>query len=611
MSDPDADAVLASLSHPEAGSDGDAAAVLASLSAPKSSAQATMGPPKALFADMGKYIAGTAAHAAGTLADVATGTAPGQGSHAERWASPFALNDASGQLDPDQVKLHQAVSNAYDRIAGTGPGATEIKTRIPQALEAVGAVTPLARMAGGALTPGVAIDAQAALNKAAADSPQSMGAAAAAPNINSLSPPLQTAVRSAVQQTGGAINPATLARHAEADSLPVKMQLTEGQASQDPQVISQEMNTRGRTPEMVTRLNQQNQQLVGNVQALRDQVGPDVFSTNPAEHADTLIQAYKAKGTAADANISAKYQALKDANGGNFPVDASALQKDATSELHKELLFDHAPKAVMSTLGRLADNGNMTFENFESLRTNLARIQRSATADGNEKAAAGIIRNSMEQLPLAPGAASLKPLADTARAAAKAQFDAVAADPAYKAAVNDEVPPDRFVQRFVTGGSRDNVALMRQNLAHDSTATQTMSVAALDHLRQSAGIDPMGNGNFSQSGFNKGLQGLDSKMSSLVDPATAEHLSTLGNVARYTQAQPKGSFVNNSNTLTGALADHAAGVMEGAGNLLGGGIVPVGTIVRKASQARSAARATEKSLAPGAGISRLSDVANQ
>ena len=37
------------------------------------------------------------------------------------------------------------------------------------------------------------------------------------------------------------------------------------------------------------------------------------------------------------------------------------------------------------------------------MRTNLARIQRNAAADGNEKAAAGVIRNAMEDLPLAPG----------------------------------------------------------------------------------------------------------------------------------------------------------------------------------------------------------------
>ena len=43
------------------------------------------------------------------------------------------------------------------------------------------------------------------------------------------------------------------------------------------------------------------------------------------------------------------------------------------------------------------------FENFESMRTNLARIARS-NADGNVKAAAGVIRSALEDIPLRPGA---------------------------------------------------------------------------------------------------------------------------------------------------------------------------------------------------------------
>jgi hypothetical protein len=472
-----------------------------------------------------------------------------------------------------------------------------------------GAIQGAAGLMGPGALKGPAIDAQAALDASAAASPQSMGAAAAAPQLTSMSPPLQQAVRSAVQQTGGAVNPEIMARHAEADSLPVKMQLTEGQASQDPQTISQEQNTRGRTPQMVARMNEQNQQLVQNVQALRDRVGPDVFSTNPVEHGDTLIQAYKDKDDAAQTQITQNYKALKDANGGQFPVDAPKLLDNATQALHQELLFDHAPKAVMSTLGRLSDANNMTFENFESLRTNLARIQRSPSADGNEKAAAGVIRDQMEQLPLAPGAAKLKPLADTARASAKAQFAALDADPAYKAAIQGDVTPDRFVQKYIVGAPRDQVATMKANMAGNDTATQTMGVAALDHLRQSAGIDPMGNGNFTQAGFNKQLNALSPKLNSLVDPKTAEDLEKVGNVARYTQAQPRGSYVNNSNTLVGALAEHAAGTAEGLGNLAGAGVLPLGTMARKVLQTRAANKATEKSLAPGAGLTRLSDIA--
>lgn len=561
-----------------------------------------------LFGDMAKGVIGGIVHGAGTLADVATGTAPGAGSHAERWSAPFAITDRLGQLDPDAQKLHQAVSDTYDRIAGTGPAATEIKTRIPQAAEAISTVIPIIKGVGGALTPRETIDVQEALDTAA--SKQSMGAAAAAPRLTDLSPELQEGVRKAVQQTGGAVSPDTLTRHVEADSLPVRISLTEGQATQDPQIISQEMNTRGRTPAMVARLNEQNQQLIDNVRELRERVGPDVFTTNPVDHGASLIEAYKAKDAPIKADIAAKYKALEDANGGTFPLDTESFVKSTDAALSKALKSNSVPSDIGATLNEFRNGRQMTFEDFESLRSDAADASRTAT-DGRQRAAAGIIRDQLEKMPLTEDAAKLKPLADAARAAAKARFDALDADPAYDAAVHGTVPEDRFVQRFITGPSatRNGVATMRANLADNPVATQTMGVAALDYLRQSAGIDPMWNGNFGQASFNKALVALGPRLKSLVDNETSEHLDTLGNVARYVQSQPRGSFVNNSNTLVGALAEHSKNIAEGVANkTVGLGVIPVGTMVREAAARSAATKSAAKSLAPGAGLTKLSEI---
>jgi hypothetical protein len=426
---------------------------------------------------------------------------------------------------------------------------------------------------------------------------QSMGASAATPNLTEVNPAFRQAISVAASRNGGAVNSDALARHLRGQSLPVKVDYTEGQALQDPTLISNEMNARGGSKDLADRFNQQNTQLVQNLQALREQSGPDVFSTNPAEHGDTLIQAYQDKNAAAQSNISARYQALKDANGGQFPVDAPKLLDNVTQDLHQNLLFDHAPPKIMATLGRLADNDNMTFENYEALRTNLARIQRSMTADGNEKAAAGVIRNSMEQLPLQPEAAALKPLADNARSAARTQAQALEADPAYDAAVNETVPPDRFVNRFVIGAPRDDVATMRANLADNDTALQTMSVATLGALRDAARVTPDYTGNFSAPGYNKTLQALQPKIRSLVTPDIAEHLNNLGQVANDVKGQPAGAFVNNSNTFTSALA--------GAGRAGVEHFVPGGGLALKGVDLLMKRRNVQKSLAPGAGLDRL------
>ena len=436
------------------------------------------------------------------------------------------------------------------------------------------------------------------------NSPQSMGAAAASPRISSTSPQLQQAIVGAAQKTGGAINPDALARHVEADTLPEPMQLTEGQALQDPARISNEQNLRGKHQELSARFNEQNGQLVRNLQAIRDEVGPDVFTTNAVEHGDTLIKAYQDKGAAAEANTAAKYQALRDANNGDFPADPQQLVTNASAALKKEMLSSKAPKDVMSSLQEAADRGSISLDEFETARTRLAQIARSSS-DGQERYAAGVVRQEMEKLPISGNAANLKGLADDARNAARTQFQAVEADPAYKAAMSGSVPPDRFVQRFVTGGTRDNVALMKQNLAHDPVAQQTMGVAAVDSLRDAAGIKPDGTGNFTQAGYNKQRVALDPKMKSLISSDQAETVEKLGNVARYTQFQPRGSFVNNSNTFVSAAAQHAGDLAEGAIDRATG--LPLASMTRGALAKRSQKAAVRNMLKPGAGLDVLEE----
>lgn len=91
---------------------------------------------------------------------------------------------------------------------------------------------------------------------------------------------------------------------------------------------------------------------------------------------------------------------------------------------------------------------------------------------------------------------------------------------------------------------------------------QALSLATLDHLRDAACIAAIGSGNFAQAGYNKALQNLSPKLGSLVDPETAETLQNFGDVARYTQSQPRGSFVNNSNSTVAKIAKYGGGAIE-------------------------------------------------
>lgn len=438
-------------------------------------------------------------------------------------------------------------------------------------------------------------------------SKQSMGAAGASVDLQKLSPDLRGAVERAVQKTGGAVNPEVLARQVQADSLPVKVALSEGQSLGDPRLISLEMNARGKHEAYTKGFENQHKALVENLRAMRDEAGPDVFSTNHVEHADTLIGRYKAIDDTRNADIGAKYQALRDAAGGEFPVDTQALAANVKGALKKNLSTNNAPPDVMSALDEYASTGKMSLEDFESLRSTLARVQRTDSR-GEVRHAAGIIRRQVEEMPLQPGAEQLKGLADTARNAARERFQALDADPAYKAAVEETTPPDKFVQKFVIGGARDNVARLAEAMKDDESAMQTLKVATLDHLRNAAGIDSHFNGNFTQAGYNKALNALDPKLGSLLDQKTMETARTLGDVARYTQFQPKGSFVNNSNTFVSATAEKAADALEGIINFKTGGI-PIASHIRKQMNENKLQKQAEKTFAPGAGLTKLSDLA--
>lgn len=400
----------------------------------------------------------------------------------------------------------------------------------------------------------------------------------------------------------------TFQRHIEADSLPVPIRLTEGQATGDVVKLSNEMNRRGKDPEIAQRLNSQNGQLLENINAIRDNAAPNAYGTKKIENSQAVIDAYKSIDDAKTSSISAAYKALEDANGGQFPVDGVQLANNATKMLGKKLKTEFLPSSIKSQLDRFKSGEPMTFEQFEAMRTNLAAEIRKAerTGDGNAAAASGIVRQALEDLPLQGNAAkSLKPLADNARSLAKDRFDMLKKDPAYKAAVDDTVPADKFIDKFVVNGVNKNIQTMVDHLGRDSVAHQHMAAGTVNWLKDKAGIVDE-TGNFSQAQYNKALKQLDdvNNLQEIFNPEAASQLKTLGNVARYTQAQPRGAFVNNSNTLVGALAEKArAGVGFAAEKGLNMAVpgLQLGTSVMEMRARRAAAEETRKALELGAG----------
>ena len=404
-----------------------------------------------------------------------------------------------------------------------------------------------------------------------------------------------------------------LERVMDADTLPVPIQLTRGQTTRNPKIFSDEMNSRAKNPQLADRYNQQNAQLVENINAIKEKASPDVYGTNVVENGQSLIDAYMDLDKARTANIDAKYQALRDAAGGEIPIDGVKFAENSFAALKKNLKSEFLPSSIKSQLDAFKKGEPMTFEQFEAMRTNLASEMRKAdrAGDGNAEFALGKVREALEDLPLVGESKDLKVLADDARSAAKQRFDLISQDKAYKAAINGNVAPDDFINKFVVNGKKGDIDTMVSHLGTDSQARQVMAAGIVNWLKSKSGILANDTGTFSQKGFNKALESIDPKILNIVGPEVNQQLKALGNTARNIQERPAGAFVNESNTFTSALGEKAANVAEkGANYFVGGGVVPVGTMVRNVvTGAKESAKAKE-SLKPAAGV-KIKDIGKQ
>jgi len=89
----------------------------------------------------------------------------------------------------------------------------------------------------------------------------------------------------------------------------------------------------------------------------------------------------------------------------------------------------------------------------------------------------------------------------------------------------------------------------------------------------------------------------------------AQVLKDLAKTGQLIEARPRGSFVNESNTMVGALGQYAKGATEHGVNIAAKGL-PIGTIGRQFLEKRSAKKQVKETLKPGAGV-QLKDIGKE
>lgn len=410
---------------------------------------------------------------------------------------------------------------------------------------------------------------------------------------NGLTKGVQNQIRDQVRQAtanGGTISGDALRRLI--DFQRTGLTPTRGSLTLDPIQITREKNlaktsanSLGSSDHLLSTIeNQNNSGLIRNLNDLGASPDRDAFAQGS--------RLFDSLGRVIDRNeqsISGLYRNARDTAGRSAELDGYAFTQRA-NQLMQENLAGKLPGQIEDLLNNIALGKNpLTVDHAEQIKTALGRLQRG-TMDGNERHTLGLIRQALDEAPL-KGAAQVNPgnlpaVAGTvppstgalgqesidafnqARYAHRSFMGQLESTPAL-AAVRDGAHPDDFVNRFIVGGKAADLGNLRQALGNDAQGVEAVRQSILDHLKGKAiggAADEVGN--FSQSAYNGALRKLGrEKLSHFFTSQEIDQMEAVGRVASYTQFQPRGSAVNNSNSgalvvgrgldLLGALASKA------------------------------------------------------
>ena len=334
--------------------------------------------------------------------------------------------------------------------------------------------------------------------------------------------------------------------------------------------------------------NQNNATFIRNLNDAGAARAADPFATG-----ESLIGALNSYAGRQQSNIDNLYGAARDSRGRQVVLNGPAAAQQATRRLQQDMVGKLPPEIdeILNSLTR--GDTPLTVEYQQQLVKNLYRRIRGAGDNGDLRHGLGIVRDALDNAPVMQGGAAnpgnlpaipgqIPPnMAQAgqdaidafgrARSANRQFMQTVENTPALDAAMNSAAP-DNFFNRFVVRGNVGDVQAMRDSIApqrinpqnlpataeqiralpasEGRQALETTKNAIVDHLkRQALGGAADEVGNFSQSAYNKALREIgDRKLALFFSPSEIQQLKSVGRVSSYTQFQPRGSAVNNSNS---------------------------------------------------------------
>jgi hypothetical protein len=400
---------------------------------------------------------------------------------------------------------------------------------------------------------------------------------------------------------GGEVNPQAVALHDKALSLPVPIELTKGQALQDPVIISRERNERGIKEQFAQRFNEQNKALQDNATMIKQQTAPDVKTTDYVGDSQVLINLVDDFAKANEAKIGEAYLKLKDQSGGKFPMDGQSAAIKVIEQLKEADRLDYLPDIYKKKLEGYANGTKqMNFNLFENLRTDLAADMRKAkrAGDGVTENVLSQVRDALETMELKGEAQNLKGFADDARSAFKAEKDLEASNPLYAKVKDGAADTKNFIPENIIRSKNKDFAKTMELIADNPQARQNLASGTLDWIIRDSTDS---SGNISTAKFNKHIEAL--RLNKRLEPIFGEQavsLMDLVEVGRAIEARPRGAFVNESNTVpagSSLIKENAPAIIESIPYV--GRAINVGKDIL---EKRRTAKEVSESLEPGAGI---------
>ena len=557
-------------------------------------------------------IAGTVGYGAGRL----FGLSPEEATRASQkvagqLAAPVGRATGLAETQAYQQSLPTQVMEYIGK--NINEGAESIAKRfnlpVPDVQNAINAAMMTAPMAARPIARGLA-EAKAALPTVRVETvkPSGMqsGGAAAASNeamlseaVNRASPRLAAELKTLDPKS---VNADVVENYLRADQFGI--QLTKGQATGDPNLISIERNERGLKPQLAEEYAKQNRALAENAVLLKQKAGKGTHEVNYVGNSERTIESYKEINKDSKNGIKQAYQDLENLGAGKIKVDSKTLGENALKALSEQEDIDFLPEKMKNKIEEYANGKEMNFAQLDNFITQTSRETRKAQRadDGNAVHALTILRSEIEKLPLIGETAEAKVVADKARSLSAKEFGLLdkrkdTYNSVYADIVNGAADSKDFIPKtvFTTKNAPFQKAL--DLIADKPEARQQLKAGTMDYMiRKSKDAS----GNFSTAKFNEFVENLD--INGKGAPLFGEDWQSIKDLARTGQlieAQPKGSFVSTANT-----APAAAQLAKQYGLKLAAKTPLVGGLVEPAMQIRAEqqmAKQVQETMRPGAG----------